>query len=83
VNGLDGGSAWPVCVAGEFASLAGEERASALLSLGEAESRNPVGVANVVGCAHGIKMLFALIVAHPGDPRPPLCAPAISDCASF
>ncbi len=66
-------------VAGKLAPAPIKERPRALLGLGEAENRQAVRLAMIVGRAEGFVMLSALFVAKASNPCPAVAALAIAD----
>jgi hypothetical protein len=69
-------------VAGQLVRLPAEEGSRPLLRLSEGETRQPIGIARIVGRSKRIVMLAAIVTAEAGDPRPAFGALPVADRAS-
>jgi hypothetical protein len=71
-----------LAVAGQLARLPAEEGSRPLLRLSECETRQPIGIARIVGRSKRIVMLAAIVTAKAADPRPTFGALPLADRAS-
>jgi hypothetical protein len=69
-------------VASQLARLPAEEGSCPLLRLSEGETRQPIGIARIVGRSKRIVMLAAIVTAEAGNPRPAFGTFSVADRAS-
>jgi hypothetical protein len=82
-RGFDGiGSGLRLAVASQLVRLPAEEGSRPLLRLSEGETRQPIGMAHIVGRSKRIVMLAAILTAKAGDPCPAFCTFSVADRAS-